>query len=175
MRCHKWWTYAACRIARKDLTVCARISAFGTLQALATTPQAVCQNAFREWRLQPVDFSDPAFPSQAMLKPHGGGTVGGVDLFQPSTHNSLISSNENSDLTHSGRARWASGIRTLTVVLFSGTPLMVSSPPSSKTRSRIPRIPSDLPAESSSSLIPLPLSWTSKTRTPPSLASRMFT
>ena len=88
----------------------------------------------------------------------------------------MIIGNENPNhLSHSGQFCRASGIRTLTSVPWPGTPLIISSPPSSKARSRIPRIPSDLAAESCSSLTPLPLSWTSRFRPPRSLASRMFT
>jgi hypothetical protein len=59
---------------------------------------------------------------------------------------------------NSGYLRSGCGIRTLTAVPFPGAPLMVSSPPSSRARSRIPRIPRDRPSERCSSPIPWPLS-----------------
>ena len=62
-----------------------------------------------------------------------------------------------------------SGIMTLTMVPFPGIPLIVSVPPSNRTLSRIPKIPSDVVAESCSSLIPWPLSRTSRIRSPFSL------
>jgi hypothetical protein len=81
------------------------------------------------------------------------------DLFQPATQDGMIIGNENSNhWPASGRLLSVFGIRTFTVVPLPGTPRMVKSPWSSQARSRIPMMPSDLPAKSSFSSIPWPLS-----------------
>src|SRR5690348_1506042 len=81
------------------------------------------------------------------------------NLFQPPPHDGMVIGDKDPDhLSSFGGVGWVSGIRTLTVVPAPRVPAMVTSPPSSRARSRIPRIPSELPAVSCSSLTPPPLS-----------------
>src|SRR5580765_6508712 len=98
------------------------------------------------------------------------------DLFRPRAEHGVVVGYQNSD--HRFVPSWLPGpcgIRTSTAVPFPGLLVMVKSPPSSVTRSRIPRIPSDPPLRSFSSWIPLPLSRTSNVTLPSSVASRAFT
>src|SRR3984893_2640241 len=82
--------------------------------------------------------------------------VANEDFLQTPAHDGMIVGKEHPDHTTCCRSREANkGMHTLTRVPRFGAPLIRNLPPSSKTRSRIPKMPSDSLAESCSSVTPI--------------------